>query len=64
VAALGEEARHPRRSIPIAVIWSILICAALYLVMTYSGAIGFGEEALRRNAWFESVNPFADPGEH
>ena len=63
VAALGEEARLPRRSIPIAVISSILICVAFYLVMTYAGAIGFGEEALRRNAWFESVNPFGDLGE-
>jgi hypothetical protein len=26
-------------------------------------AIGFGAEALRRNAWFESVNPFGDLGE-
>jgi amino acid transporter len=63
VAALGEEARLPRRSIPIAVISSIVICVAFYLVMTYAGAIGFGEEALRRNAWFESVNPFGDLGE-
>jgi amino acid transporter len=62
VAALGEEARLPR-SIPIAMISSILICVAFYLVMSYAGAIGFGEEALRRNAWFESVNPFGDLGE-
>jgi amino acid transporter len=42
VAALGEEARLPRRSIPIAVISPILICVTFYLVMTHAGAIGFG----------------------
>jgi amino acid transporter len=63
VAALGEEARRARRSIPIAVISSILICLTFYLVVTYAGAIGFGKEALRRNAWFESVNAFGDLGD-
>jgi amino acid transporter len=63
VAALGEEARRPRRSIPIAVVASVAICLAFYLVVTYAGAIGFGEEALRQNAWFASGNPFGELGE-
>jgi amino acid transporter len=41
VAALGEEARLPHRSIPIAVISSVAICLAFYLVVSYAGAIGF-----------------------
>jgi amino acid transporter len=63
VAALGEEARLPRRSIPIAMISSIAIYLAFYLVITYAGAIGFGEQALRKNAWFASGNPFGELGE-
>ena len=63
VAALGEEARLPRHSIPIAVISSVAIGLAFYLVVTYAGAIGFGEEALRENAWFASGNPFGELGE-
>jgi amino acid transporter len=62
-AALGEEARLPRRSIPIAMMSSIAICLTFYLVVTYAGAIGFGEEALRQNAWFASGNPFGELGE-
>jgi len=58
VAALGEEARLPRRSIPIAVISSVAISLAFYLVVTCAGAIGFGEEALRQNVWFASGSPF------
>ncbi len=63
VAALGEEAKLPRRSIPIAMIASIVVCAAFYLLVTYAGAIGFGRAALRRNAWFASGNPFGDLGQ-
>jgi amino acid transporter len=63
VASLGDEAQLPRQSIPIAVVSSIAICLAFYLVITYAGAIGFGEEALRQNAWFASGNPFGELGE-
>lgn len=63
VAALGEEARFPRRSIPVAMISSVAICLAFYLVVSYAGAIGFGEPALEQNAWFASANPFGELGE-
>lgn len=63
VAALGDETRLPRRSIPIALIGSIAVSLAFYLVVSYAGAIGFGEAALRENAWFASGNPFGELGE-
>jgi amino acid transporter len=62
VATLGEEARRPRHSIPIAMIAAIAISLAFYLVVTYAGAIGFGEQALGENAWFASGNPYGDLG--
>jgi amino acid transporter len=63
VAALGEEARLARRSIPIAMISSVVIGLAFYVAVSYAGAIGFGEQALQRNAWFGSGNPFGELGE-
>lgn len=58
VAALGEESRRPRRSIPAVLIASIGLCAAFYLLVTYAGAIGFSRNELVRNVWFDSGNPF------
>ncbi len=49
-AALGEEARLPRRSIPVAMIASIMLCAGFDLLVMYAGAIGFGKSALAHNA--------------
>jgi amino acid transporter len=63
VASLGEEAKTPRRSIPVAMISSVVIGTAFYLLITYAGAIGFGEAALRDNAWFASGNPFGELGD-
>lgn len=39
-AALGEETENPRKSIPTAVLATILIVAAFYLLTQYVGAIG------------------------
>lgn len=41
-AALGEETENPRRSIPVAVIATILIVAVIYLITQYVGTIGQG----------------------
>lgn len=41
-ASLGEETANPRRSIPRAVIGTVLISAAIYLVIIYASDIGFG----------------------
>ena len=41
-AALGEETADPKRSIPIAVLSTILIVAAFYLITQFVGVIGSG----------------------
>ena len=40
--SLGEETREPRRSIPRAIIWTILIVGAFVVLTQYAGTIGFG----------------------
>jgi amino acid transporter len=63
VAALGREAEAPHRSIPWAMIASIVGFAGFYVVVTYAAAIGFGADALERNAWFASGNPLGELGQ-
>jgi amino acid transporter len=63
VAALGEETRRPRRSIPAVLVASIGLCTLFYLLVTYAGAIGFSRGELARNAWFDSGNPFGVLGQ-
>jgi amino acid transporter len=41
-AVLGEETKEPRRSIPRAVIGTVIITALFYLLMIYASDIGFG----------------------
>jgi len=41
-AALGEETERPQRSIPIAIIATILICGAFYALTQYVGTVGSG----------------------
>lgn len=41
-ASLGEETANPRRAIPRALIGTVLLGAAFYVLMTYASAIGFG----------------------
>lgn len=41
-ASLGEETADPRRSIPRAVLGTVLISAVFYLLSIYTSAIGFG----------------------
>lgn len=41
-ASLGEETRNPRRSIPRAVIGTVIITGVFYLLMIYAADIGFG----------------------
>jgi amino acid transporter len=53
-AVLSEETRDPRRTIPRAVVGSIVVAGLFYLVITYATAIGFGvQEAATK--WPASV---------
>ncbi len=42
LASLGEETKDPRRSIPRAVIGTVIITAIFYLLVIYASDIGFG----------------------
>ena len=53
-AVLAEETRDPRRNIPRAVIGSILLGGAIYLVITYATSIGFGVQQATQD-WPASV---------
>jgi amino acid transporter len=41
-AVLSEETRNPRRTIPRAIVGSIVVAGLFYLVVTYATAVGFG----------------------
>ncbi|WP_075836116.1 MULTISPECIES: APC family permease [unclassified Rhodococcus (in: high G+C Gram-positive bacteria)] len=45
-ASLGEEARDARKSVPRAIIATILIVAGFCLLMQYAGTIGFGADSV------------------
>ena len=60
-ASIAEETENPRKSIPIAVLATVAISALFYLIVTYAGAIGFGEHALgAKNAWAASPSPIGE----
>src|SRR6185437_9773425 len=41
-ASLGEETRDPRRSIPVAIIGTVIITGVFYLLVVYALDIGYG----------------------
>ncbi|CAB3394648.1 APC family permease [Kyrpidia spormannii] len=56
-ASLGEETKNPKRSIPIAVVSTIVISAFFYLVMIYAWDIGFGVDHI--DQWTSDPSPVA-----
>jgi len=50
-ASIGEETAEPRRSIPRAVVGTVAISAAFYLLLTYAATIGFGAAAAGQERW-------------
>jgi len=55
-APLGEEAKHPRRTIPLAVVGSCLIIGAFYVFMSYAWVFGEGF-----NQFVDKAGGSADP---
>ncbi len=43
--ALGQEARHPGRSVPRAILWSCGVVGVFYLIVSYAQVYGFGAAA-------------------
>ncbi|HZD65281.1 MAG TPA: APC family permease, partial [Acidimicrobiales bacterium] len=57
-ANLGEETRHPRRNIPLAIFGAVAIGGAFYVLVTYATAIGYGVHAATTQ-WPKSTSGLA-----
>jgi amino acid transporter len=58
-ASIGEEAHDPQRAIPRAVIGTILLSGAFYLLVTYAATIGFGAADVQQ-AYSSSPSPIGE----
>jgi amino acid transporter len=64
-ASIAEETHNPRRSIPIAVLGTVLICGVFFLLVGYAASIGFGEKALgANNAWAAAPSGYGALAQH
>lgn len=59
-ASIAEESKAPKESIPLAVMATIGISAAFYVLITYAAAVGFGYAAIAKGAWANAASPMAD----
>lgn len=57
-APLGEEARNPRRTIPIAVVGSTLLVGAFYVFGMYAATVYFGPAKMQHFTLFNNGNPW------
>lgn len=49
-ASIGEESADPHRSIPRALIGTVAVAAAFFVVMAYAFSVGFGQEGVSQGA--------------
>jgi amino acid transporter len=61
-ACVGEETRLPHRSIPRAILLSVILCGAFFVVMIYAATIGFGPAHVA-SAWGGNPVAFAGLGD-
>lgn len=59
-ASLSEETANPKRTIPIAVIGTVVIAAIFYLLVLYASAIGFGVDKV--GDWAKDPSPLSTLG--
>src|SRR6476660_369559 len=52
-ASLGEESHDPHKSIPRALLWTVGVSAAFYVLMSYAISIGLGKAAVDQGAWLD-----------
>ncbi|MDX6593436.1 MAG: hypothetical protein QOJ13_2632 [Gaiellales bacterium] len=50
-ASIAEESREPRKSIPRAVLLTIGLSGAFFILMSYVAVVGFGQAAVNEGAW-------------
>jgi amino acid transporter len=55
-ASIGEESEDPHRSIPRALIGTVAVAAAFFVLMAYAFSIGYGKAAVSEGAWAFSPN--------
>ncbi|NEN05813.1 APC family permease [Diaminobutyricibacter tongyongensis] len=56
VATLGEEAKSPKRTIPIALFTAVIVIGIFYVLSAYGAAIGFGQS--HAEAFAADTNPW------
>jgi amino acid transporter len=59
-ASIGEESEDPHRSIPRALIGTVAVAAAFFVVMAYAFSIGYGQKAVGEGAWAFSPAPVSE----
>ena len=59
-ASIGEESEDPHRSIPRALIGTVAVAAAFFVLMSYAFSIGYGEKAVSEGAWAFSPAPVSE----
>ena len=59
-ASIGEESEDPHRSIPRALIGTVAVSAAFFVVMAYAFSIGYGKAAVSEGAWAFSPAPVSE----
>ncbi len=62
-ASIGEEAREPHKAIPRALVGSVLIAGAFFLLITYAATIGFGM-AGASHVWPALPSPMGTLAQH
>ncbi len=55
-ASIGEESEDPHRSIPRALIGTVAVAAAFFVLMAYAFSVGYGKAAVSEGAWAFSPN--------
>jgi amino acid transporter len=59
-ASLSEETANPKRTIPVAVIGTVVIAAVFYVLVLYASAIGFGVDKV--GDWAKDPSPLSTLG--
>lgn len=52
-ASIGEESHDPHRSIPRALLWTVGVSGAFFVLMAYAISIGLGKAAVDKGAWLD-----------
>lgn len=52
-ASIGEESHDPHRSIPRALLGTVAVSAAFYVLMAYAIEVGLGKAAVDKGAWLD-----------